>query len=214
MLSIEDCFLDDSISPRDQFIKFLETLEMPTNATELQHTITRKLLTTMLDDTKSIHTLLDDALDQVDLSLPDDDLLHSNISTWRNNFSQWRKALIHQISVCTYASTSLDTLARNTHNSQAGINLTFVEELAMLSSIKFELERMCDRVKSTFEAIMSTMSIVESQKAIKEAETVTKLTQLAFFFIPISFIATVFGANVVVSKHLCHRSLLRSSNHL
>lgn len=46
------------------------------------------------------------------------------------------------------------------------------------------------------------MSMVESQKAIAKAETVSKLTALAFFFIPLSFIASPFGVNFVVSRSL------------
>ncbi len=50
------------------------------------------------------------------------------------------------------------------------------------------------------------MSIIESQKAISEAETVSKLTALAFFFVPLSFIASVFGMNLVVGPLLSYLS--------
>lgn len=42
------------------------------------------------------------------------------------------------------------------------------------------------------------MSLIESKKAITQAEQVTKLTQLAFFFIPLTFVAGLFGMNVRV----------------
>jgi hypothetical protein len=41
---------------------------------------------------------------------------------------------------------------------------------------------------------------VESQKAIVQAETVSKLTGLAFFFIPLTLAASLFGMNIVVSS--------------
>ena len=56
-----------------------------------------------------------------------------------------------------------------------------------------------EHAESTFQALMGTMSILESQKAINEAEEVTKLTQLAFFFIPLTFVAGIFGMNLGVS---------------
>ena len=49
---------------------------------------------------------------------------------------------------------------------------------------------------------MAIMSIVESQKAITEAEEVSKLTKLAFLFIPLTFVAGLCGMNVPVSQIL------------
>jgi len=45
---------------------------------------------------------------------------------------------------------------------------------------------------------MSSMIIVESERAIRGAEVVSKLTHLAFFFIPLSLVAGLFGINVNV----------------
>ncbi|KAF8538604.1 hypothetical protein BDD12DRAFT_138647 [Trichophaea hybrida] len=53
-----------------------------------------------------------------------------------------------------------------------------------------------ERVEQTLQSLMSTLSIIESQRAISEAESVTKLTELAFFFIPLSFSATLFGMQI------------------
>ncbi|KAK7616463.1 hypothetical protein IWX50DRAFT_620453 [Phyllosticta citricarpa] len=49
--------------------------------------------------------------------------------------------------------------------------------------------------ESTVPALIGVMSIIESRKAIKHAEEVTKLTQLAFFFIPLNFVVGIFGMN-------------------
>jgi hypothetical protein len=39
-------------------------------------------------------------------------------------------------------------------------------------------------------------TIRESEKAVVEAQSVTKLTKLAVFFVPLSFVASLFGMNV------------------
>ena len=44
------------------------------------------------------------------------------------------------------------------------------------------------------------MAIVESQKAIAQAETIAKLTTLAFFSIPPTLAASIFGKNMTVSR--------------
>lgn len=57
---------------------------------------------------------------------------------------------------------------------------------------------MHQRLDSLYQTMMTTMSIVESDRAIREAEEVNKLTSLAFFFIPLSFSSSVCGMNIVV----------------
>lgn len=43
---------------------------------------------------------------------------------------------------------------------------------------------------------MSTMSILESQNAIRQGGEVQKLTEMAFIFIPMSFAASYFGMEI------------------
>ena len=45
-------------------------------------------------------------------------------------------------------------------------------------------------------SLMANMSIIESKRGIAEAESVTKLTELAFFFIPLTFSASIFSMQV------------------
>jgi Mg2+ and Co2+ transporter CorA len=56
------------------------------------------------------------------------------------------------------------------------------------------LSNRCDAIADT---LLSTMSILESQKSIEQSQQVNKLTKLAFFYIPLSFISSVFGMNVM-----------------
>lgn len=54
------------------------------------------------------------------------------------------------------------------------------------------LHTQCDR---GVQIMMNNASILESQKAIIQAEQVTRLTRLAFIFIPLSFLTSFFGMN-------------------
>ena len=60
------------------------------------------------------------------------------------------------------------------------------------------LARSCE-VSTTF--LVSSMQLIESQKGITQAGQVQRLTQLAFLFIPISLLASVFGMNVAEYKN-------------
>ena len=52
------------------------------------------------------------------------------------------------------------------------------------------------RTSRSYKSLMANMSIAESQRGIAEAESVTKLTELAFFFIPLTFSASLFSMQI------------------
>ncbi|KAF8541257.1 hypothetical protein BDD12DRAFT_526412 [Trichophaea hybrida] len=53
-----------------------------------------------------------------------------------------------------------------------------------------------ERVERSFQALMSIMSIIESQSTISQTQSINKLTELAFIFIPLSFASSFSGMNV------------------
>jgi Mg2+ and Co2+ transporter CorA len=57
-------------------------------------------------------------------------------------------------------------------------------------------EILSNRCKSRLNILMNRAGIVESNKAIQQAKEVTKLTRLAFVFIPLSFTSSFFGMNL------------------
>jgi hypothetical protein len=88
-------------------------------------------------------------------------------------------------------------------------------EHAELIQLHYVLEsgllKMEQRVDRSFQAIMSSMSILESEKAIAQGVAITRLTELAFFFIPLSFAATFFSMQIKVTSHCCY-VLLRTNS--
>ena len=48
----------------------------------------------------------------------------------------------------------------------------------------------------TFQLLMSSISVRDSQLSIEQSQRATRLTQLAFIYAPLSFVAGVFGMNV------------------
>jgi hypothetical protein len=57
------------------------------------------------------------------------------------------------------------------------------------------------RATEAISVLMSSISILESQRAIQQAEKMGKLTFLAFLFIPLSFTSSFFGMNVTMLKN-------------
>ncbi|KAK8241513.1 hypothetical protein HDK77DRAFT_256921 [Phyllosticta capitalensis] len=68
------------------------------------------------------------------------------------------------------------------------------------SRLEIRAEGALRHSESTFNASIGTISFVESTKAIQTGEQVKKLTQLAFCFIPLSFVCGIFGMNARVSQ--------------
>ena len=58
-------------------------------------------------------------------------------------------------------------------------------------------ETLLDRCSKGMDVIMSNVMLAESKRAIMQAEAVTKLTLVAFFYIPLSFTSSFFGMNFV-----------------
>lgn len=58
-------------------------------------------------------------------------------------------------------------------------------------------ETLLDRCSKGMDVIMSNVMLAESKRAIVQAQSVAKLTLVAFFYIPLSFTSSFFGMNFV-----------------
>jgi Mg2+ and Co2+ transporter CorA len=58
-----------------------------------------------------------------------------------------------------------------------------------------------ERVDRSFHALMASMSIAESERAIVQGTAVARLTELAFIFIPLNFACSFFSMQITVSSH-------------
>ncbi len=65
-----------------------------------------------------------------------------------------------------------------------------------IASLGIEFEKTIQGVREASNAITGTLQFIESHRAILEAENVTRLTELAFLFIPLSFAASLFSMQV------------------
>jgi Mg2+ and Co2+ transporter CorA len=188
---VVDCFVDD-LDRRKRFMKDLQTCEQKSNLSSLKSTIEKLIIQTIFNDSITILASLNDALDEIDLSMSQDDILRRSLREWRNNFGCWRTGLQHQSASLMYIRR---VLAQHTVDATSTKSNGAIE----LADVDGGLAAVQKRVDATFQVLMSTMSIIESQKAIAQAETVSKLTYLAFFFIPPTFVTGIFGMNIVVS---------------
>ncbi|KAJ0416688.1 hypothetical protein BJY00DRAFT_316568 [Aspergillus carlsbadensis] len=64
------------------------------------------------------------------------------------------------------------------------------------AQVETQFERIIQDLNSTLDSIAGALQFMESQRAIMEAESITRLTELAFLFIPLSFAAALFAMQV------------------
>jgi hypothetical protein len=144
------------------------------------------------------------------MAMADDDLMRRELKHWRTFFGRWRRGLSQQGASIAYIRRWL--------MNRTDLNPDLAKHVSGLSAQFLELGKAIEnanaRSDSTFQALMSSMAIVESQKAIAQAEEISKLTSLAFFFIPLTLVATIFSMDVVVSCDNNRSSRHPSANHL
>ncbi|KAI4140521.1 MAG: hypothetical protein LQ341_003802 [Variospora aurantia] len=145
------------------------------------------LLMIILQDTLTIVRSINLALTDMDSSMLDDEVIQSHIDSWRRILNRFETELRHM-------ETSLPEFARYVVGPEAaGGNGTCGE---LLGQCSLQIEKVQERRRITHGSLMTAMSLVESKRGIAEAESVTKLTELAFFFIPLTFAASLFSMQV------------------
>jgi Mg2+ and Co2+ transporter CorA len=196
----ERCFLGEiNCYAKTRFAKELMKIKEQPLAASFGLILQRIIANIMARDTTDILYSLHDAMDNIDLSLSQDEIIRNSLGEWRHRFGHWRQELLHSTISVKQALRVLENHHKIVNNPAPPSSMLLQQVKTNLADLKLELDDALKRLNSTFQAVMSTMSILESQKAILEAEAVSKLTSLAFFFIPLTFVGTIFGMNVVVS---------------
>lgn len=129
------------------------------------------------------------SLDEIDRSISSDSKIRSTVDHWRYLFGVWRPMLLGMHEDVQGALTRLDILSENHH-------ITYTDHHRNLRQLLGTCETLQKRNVESFQAVMSTMSIMESKAAIEQGHSIQKLTELAFIFIPLSFAASFFGMEV------------------
>ncbi|KAJ6262022.1 hypothetical protein Dda_2824 [Drechslerella dactyloides] len=138
---------------------------------------------------------LEAAVDDIDRTMSNTGELQQKINHWASSLSGYRASLSEVSHSIQNTQDYIDSLQASIRKSGVTTyqNAAHEEVAAAMSVLKKVLRfrtQVAERSNHTFQALMSSMSILESQKAITEASSVGKLTELAFIFIPVSFAAT------------------------
>lgn len=158
----------------------------------------------MLADELDVLDELDECIGRIDRDTANDDILRNDLRTWRHFMARWRPYL-HEKYEAEQGLIDLIEQAKIEPSRSKPLNVRWLHEesvrmkfFRVVDDLRARRRMVLEHCESTFTMLMTTMSLIESEKAIREAEEVTKLTQLAFFFIPLTFVAGIFGMNLAV----------------
>jgi hypothetical protein len=177
--------------PLDRLIRALKQAANCDTIVNPERIVKTAMIEIACEDLSLVVKSISRALDGIELSLHNDAVLQESMSQWREQLGRWQNIFVHQSLSLQRMSKILPLLGSCSESERLEKTLARLET---------DVEWISRRTQTTFQSAMSSIAIVESARAIKEAESVAKLTQLAFFFIPLSLVAGAFGMNIKASE--------------
>ncbi|KAJ6021627.1 Mg2+ transporter protein CorA-like/Zinc transport protein ZntB [Penicillium herquei] len=180
--------LTETKSTRDEFCEALES-----NITS-HISLVFPLLKILCRDTFALLKQLRHTLDEIDIEILNDERMEDRLALWRQIISRAQQELPE-------LATSIEPfVAFMTKIDPDGVyeegQTNDPDGKLDLKSLLKNIERTRDRLRGTSASLTSNMGLLDSRRSIDEAHAVTRLTELAFIFIPLSFAASVFGMQV------------------
>jgi Mg2+ and Co2+ transporter CorA len=158
----------------------------------------------IIEDESSVLSTVRTGLSDIELSPTRPDLFAKTIHAGRDRLARWRTLLLNSQDSVIHLQLSL-LREDGTFDGKGGNSYEQKDQVQMrnlskhLAVLKNELGRTSDRINGTFVMFMSESTVLRGEETAKEAHTVTKLAQLAIFFVPLNLVTSAFGMNITAS---------------
>lgn len=186
---------DPTMSFKDKLTQTKSTLNeiRDTMNIKLGHiNLARPLLQIIRQDTLTLLKQLRQILDEVDVEILDDARMEDRLVLWRQLINRAQRELPE---FCESIRPFVAFLNKVDSPELSGGD-TEHDLSPDLKKLLEDINRMTERLRTTSASLASNMALLDSRRSIDEAHAVTRLTELAFIFIPLSFAATVFGMQI------------------
>jgi hypothetical protein len=137
-------------------------------------------------------------LDQISTGTLDERMMQNQLSHWRTLLGRMQSELpalhksLRQFFLFPYAHSD-DGIEQTTVLGDSEPPSRLTTALDALQADILGMEKRCEKAQ---ESLRAEMSLLESKRGIEEAESVSRLTELAFVFIPMTFAAGLFSMQV------------------
>ena len=145
---------------------------------------TTSLLQLVHDDTLDLLHTMTLVLEKITIDSMDDRRIQERLFHWR--------AMVNRFHL---------ELSDIRNNVEAFAQFVYGDDISslaasLISGMKARIDAFVIQIEKTQNSLRAELSILESKRGIAEAESVSKLTELAFFFIPLTFIATAYSMQI------------------
>ncbi|PVH85653.1 hypothetical protein DL98DRAFT_583248 [Cadophora sp. DSE1049] len=144
-------------------------------------------------DIEGLLGILQDILDGINTDILDDDKMEDRLAIWRQILT---RAQLELPQMKHSMAQFFTFLLLDDHSG----NKDFLVKAAVtdpgMQQCLDTIDEMILRLQSVSSSLTSNMALLDSRRSIAEAQSITRLTELAFLFIPLTFAATVFGMEI------------------
>lgn len=146
-------------------------------------------------DTLDLLQLMRLALSEINRA-SDDKILQERALHWRYRLDQFRAQLVELEESLQQFDGFLYPPSK-TCPPQEQVELDTNPIRYLLSDGHKQISLLDQRIRDAYTSLTSKVQINDSHRSIAEAETVTKLTELAFLFLPTSFATSIFSMQII-----------------
>jgi hypothetical protein len=174
------------VSTLDEFEHFLQ---VPAKGKETQYDPFYALFRAIHDDSQSLVDIIRISLQQIREGTLDEDLVQKRVTFWR--------VLLHRLNFnLGELEQNLSAFVQFINEPETHTSRALLPSQKLSDSTRVTLRNDMGLIDRTSHSLLAEMQIIDSRKSIKEAESISKLTELAFVFIPLSFVASLFSMQV------------------
>lgn len=188
-------YLDTSKSTARTFADWLSSDDKVQSAGTLSSNPLENLFVIAHRDTLNVLRLIDVALKEIGQQVLDDTLIQERLVHWRHLLENF-EAELQRLDQSLRGFAKFIEQAFTTSTSGGNIPESASSTDSLLRNCIDQISEVRRRTSRSYKSLMANLSIAESKRGIAEAESVTKLTELAFFFIPLTFSASLFSMQI------------------
>ncbi|KAJ5736580.1 Mg2+ transporter protein CorA-like/Zinc transport protein ZntB [Penicillium malachiteum] len=176
--------LTETKSTRDEFCEALD-YNMSSHIS-----LVFPLLKILCRDTFALLQQLRHTLDEIDIEILNDERMEDRLALWRQIIGELPELATSIMPFVAFmAKIDPDGVYEEGQKNDPDGKLD-------LKRLLKDIKRTRDRLRGTSASLTSNMSLLDSRRSIDKVHAVTRLTELAFIFIPLSFAASVFGMQI------------------
>lgn len=180
-------YIKNQRTPRSTLEEFEYFCELPRRRSNVGYDPLQALFRAMHDDTNSLVEIIRTSLQTIRKGTLDEDLMQKRVRFWRGLMHE----LNFSLGVLEAELREFEQFAKEAGVLRAGSRCPHFSR-----ETRQALRGCLGLIDSSSQSLLAEMQIADSRRGIVETESVSKLTELAFVFIPLSFCASLFSMQI------------------